>query len=511
VERSLHRFVRLLRLRGVRVSVAEAHDAMRAAAQPGALDDRETLRCALRVALVKDRRDEELFDELFDRYFRLEPVTAPQPPGHGHGHEDLTDQGAEDSVTISPDAPQSPRQGHSHGKPADIRDFFRSEDLAAAWNLHQEANKVDLAAMTDEIVLARERGRQAVSGPRVQLDTARLHGAGPPGRLISSPGTRLDAGLTVAEEQALLGWLDDPDTDVTAAPSPRASRGEIANLGELLKRHLAALAAMDRRAVESPEQPGLRASALGEAERYRLEETLRRLARTMPGALTHRRVVAGRGRVDPARTMRASMRFDGVPFRPVTVARKEDKPRLVVLADVSLSVRRTARFTLSLVHGLQRLFGQVRTFAFVAGTTELTDLFAEHPVERALDMIFSGDVLDVDADSDYGAAFGQFREEFPDTVTRRTTVVILGDGRGNGHDPNLEAFEELARRARQIIWLTPERRTMWRLGHCDLPRYAQFCDRVDVVRDLDGLDRATDDILAGGHPPAGAWLGLFTG
>ena len=498
MERSLHRFVRLLRLRGVRVSVTEAHDAMRAAAQPGALADRETLRCVLRVALIKDRRDEEAFDELFNRYFRLEPIAPPPGQGHGHGHEDLADQGEAESFTISPEPAQTPRQGHSHGKPADIRDFFRPEDLAASYNLHQEANKIDLAGMTDEIVLASERGRQGASGPRLQLDTSRLHGAGTPGTLISSPGTRLDAGLTVAEEQTLLGWLDDPDSGVAAAARPRGSGGEIANLSELLKRHLAALAAMDRQAVESPERHGPRAACvIGEAERYRLEETLRRLARTMPGALTHRRVVAGRGRVDPARTMRANMRFDGVPFRPVTVARKEDKPRLVVLADVSLSVRHAVRFTLYLVHGLQRLFGQVRTFAFVAGTAEVTDLFAEHPAERAVEKIFGGDVLDVDADSDYGAAFGRFREEFPDVVTRRTTVVILGDGRGNGHDPNLDAFEELARRGKQLIWLTPERRTMWRLGHCDLPRYAEFCDRVDVVRDLDGLDRATDDIVAG--------------
>jgi uncharacterized protein len=497
MEHSLHRFVRLLRLRGVRVSVTEAHDAMRAAAAPGGLADREALRCVLRVALIKDRRDEELFDELFDRYFRLEQVEPPGSHGHGHGHEDLTDQGDAESFTISPEAAQTPRQGHSHGKPADIREFFRPEDLAAAYNLHQEANKIDLASMTDEIVLAKERGRQGASGPRVQLDTSRLHGAGAPGRLIRGPGTRLDAGLTVAEEQALLGWLDDPDTDGSATPSPGGSGGEIANLSELLKRHLAALAAMENRAVESPEQHGSRAPVLGEAERYRLEETLRRLAKTMPGALTHRRVVAGRGRVDPARTMRANMRFDGVPFRPVTVSRKEDKPRLVVLADVSLSVRRTARFTLYFVHGLQRLFGQVRTFAFVAGTAEVTDLFAEHPAERALAKIFDGDMLDTDADSDYGAAFGRFREDFPDIVTRRTTVVILGDGRGNGHDPNMDAFEEIARRGKRVIWLTPERRTMWQLGHCDLPRYAEFCDRVDVVRDLDGLDRATDDILAG--------------
>jgi uncharacterized protein len=133
----------------------------------------------------------------------------------------------------------------------------------------------------------------------------------------------------------------------------------------------------------------------------------------------------------------------------------------------------------------------------VADTAEVTNLFAEHPVERALDLIFGGDVLDVDADSDYGTAFGRFREEYPDIVTRRTTVVILGDGRGNGHDANSEALEEIARRAKQVIWLTPERRNMWRLGRCDLPRYAEFCNRVDVVRDLDGLDRATDDILAG--------------
>jgi uncharacterized protein with von Willebrand factor type A (vWA) domain len=503
VELSLHRFVRLLRLRGVRVCVTEALDALRAAAQPGALADRETLRCVLRVALVKDRRDQEVFDELFDRYFRLEPVAAPVRPGPSHGHEDLADQGNAESFTISPEPSQTPRQGHSHGKPADIREFFRPEDLATAYNLHQEASKIDLASMTDEIVLARERGRPDLSGPRIQLDTSRLHGAGPPGQLISRPGTPLDTRLTVAEEQALLGWLDDPDADVPAdelAALARGSGGEIANLAELLKRHLAALAAMDRQAIESPgrHRPlDTRSPAVGEAERYRLEETLRRLAKTMPGALTHRRAVAGRGRVDPARTMRANMRFDGIPFRPVTVARRQDKPRLVVLADVSLSVRHTARFTLYFVHGLQRLFAQVRAFAFVADLVEVTDLFAEHPVERALDLIVGGDVLDTDADSDYGAAFGRFREEFGDIVTRRTTVVILGDGRGNGHDANLEAFEEIARRGKQLIWLTPERRSMWRLGRCDLPRYAQFCDRVDVVRDLDGLDRATDDILAG--------------
>jgi hypothetical protein len=115
--------------------------------------------------------------------------------------------------------------------------------------------------MTDEMVLAKERGRPALSGPRIQLDASRLHGAGLPGKLQSSPGTWLDAGLTVAEEQALLDWLDDPDAglsiDTLAALAAGAS-GDIANLAELLKRHLAALAAIDRRPSSRPSAPDSR-------------------------------------------------------------------------------------------------------------------------------------------------------------------------------------------------------------------------------------------------------------
>ena len=180
--------MRLLRLRGVRVSVTEALDAMRAAATHGALADRETLRCVLRVALVKDRRDEELFDELFDRYFRLEPVAAAEQQGHNHAHDDLADTGTAESFTISPEASQTPQQGHSHGKPADIRDFFRQQDLATAYNLHQEANKIDLASMTDEIVLSKERGRRRLlraSRPAGHVPAARR---GPAGQAAEQPG-----------------------------------------------------------------------------------------------------------------------------------------------------------------------------------------------------------------------------------------------------------------------------------------------------------------------------------
>ncbi|WP_181780438.1 VWA domain-containing protein [Pseudonocardia pini] len=505
MEASIHRFVRLLRIRGVRISVSEALDAMRCAAQPGVLADKAVLKEALRVALVKDRRDEATFDEVFDLFFALVKIGDPETGhGHGHGHGDLSDDGALEDFTLSEDPSETPQQGHEHGKPVDIRDYFDPDDLAQQYNLHQEANKIDLAAMTEEIIFSKDnQAAQATDGNRVQIETDRLSGAGLPGDISTANGTKVDADLSVAEQEALLGWLTAEEdaalsegTEDDASALRRRLAGVLANLPEAIKAHLEKLMEIEQRIIDGGEGEGRTAQVdrASETERMQLEDSLRRLAKTLHGALTHRRRVSPQGRIDSGRTMRRNMRFDGVPFNPVTVKRQEDKPRLVVLADVSLSVRATARFTLHLVHGLQDLFGQVRSFAFVDEIAEITDLFADHPVEHALGLVFGGDVVDVDANSNYGLAFGRFLEEHGSAVTRRSTVLVLGDGRGNGNDPNMEAFVEITRRARETIWLTPEPRYSWGLGRCDLPDYAEYCDRVRVVRDLTGLENTTNEM-----------------
>jgi uncharacterized protein with von Willebrand factor type A (vWA) domain len=507
MEATLHRFVRLLRLGGLRVSIPEALDAMRCAGQPGVLTSRAVLRTALRVALVKDQRDEPMFDEIFDAFFALVRVGSGDGTdgGHSHAHDDLVDTGELESFTLSEEPSDSPQEGHEHGKPASIKDYFKQEDLAQQYNLHQEANKIDLAALTDQIVLSKEAAGPDENKYRVELAADRLHGAGPAGNLASSSATSVDANLTIAEQDALLGWLNELDEldnagdEADAAALRKRLTGILENLPQALKRHLEALLALENTIIETREQREAALSGSGrlrETERAELEDSLRRLARSLHGALTHRRRTAAAGRVDSGATMRRNMRFDGVPFMPVTVRRAEDRPRLVVLADVSLSVRTTSRFTLSLVHGLQDLFTQVRTFAFVAQVAETTELFRDYVDERALGLIFGGDVIDVDANSDYGNVFGKFLAEHSSAVTRRTTLVVLGDGRNNANDPNLAAFEEITRRARETVWLTPEPRYSWGLGSCDLPAYAEFCNRVRVVRDLGGLEHAAHDFAA---------------
>ncbi|BDZ56467.1 VWA domain-containing protein [Barrientosiimonas endolithica] len=497
MDATLHRFVRFLRLHGLRISVAEALDAVEAAAQPGIVADRELLRSALAVSLVKDRRDLEVFDDVFDRLFRLRAV-VPQEEEHSHAHDDLSDEGELTEFTLSEDLGDTPQQGHSHDRPKDIRDFFKPEDLAQQYNLHQEANKLDMASMTDEVVVSKDGQVSPGEAARVQITTSRMHNPGAPGKLTSNPGLVVDAELSVAEEMALLSWLGEPDDerdDPAAHPDLAELRERLAPLlealPEALRRHLEQLLQAE---VESEEQiatAAARAEVVEESERLAFEDSLRRLLRSLRGAPRPRRHVTGRGTIDSRRTMRTNMRFDGVPFRPVLVSKREDRPRLVVLCDVSLSVRATSGFALHLVHSLQSVASQVRSFAFVAECAEITGVFADHHVQQALSLIMTGKSdggkIDVDADSDYGASLHQFLDEYGSAVTHRTTVVVIGDGRGNGKDPAVSTFAEIARRARSVVWLTPEPRYSWGLGRCDLPLYADYCDRVEVVRNLHQL------------------------
>ncbi len=509
MDATIHRFVRFLRLRGMRVSVGELIDAARAARAVG-LADRESLRAALAVTLVKERRDRQVFGDAFDRFFRLRPVQdAPGGHGHDHAHDDLADELEAQRFTLSEAPSDIPAAGHDHGRPDDIRDYFDPADLAQQYNLHQSAEKIDLAGMTDEIVLAKDQpDRDTPAGMTVRVEVARLRDAAAVRDLVRQHGAALDVELGVVATERLLDWLASDDAglppELAEALAARMA-GTVDNLPALLAAYLEKFFALDAPAVDTAHVAPSFVDSVPEAERTALEESVRRLARPLSGGRTHRRTASARGRMDVARTMRRNMRYDGVPFRPVRVTSREDRPRLVVLADVSLSVRQAARFTLHLAHQFQNAFSAVRTFAFVADLVEVTDLLEEHPLEHALGLVFGGEVLDTAADSDYGQALRQFTAEHLTAVTRRTTVVVLGDGRGNGKDPAYEALETIRRQCRRLIWLSPEPRYSWGLGRCDLVRYAELCDVVEVVSDVDGLDRLAGEVLGRGPVPRRAW------
>lgn len=234
---------------------------------------------------------------------------------------------------------------------------------------------------------------------------------------------------------------------------------------------------------------------LSEIEVSEVRRAVRRFAERLRGRAEVKRRHAQRGTLVSGPTVRQAFRTFGVPVRPAFRAKKLRKPRLVLLCDISESVRSVARFLLEFSYLAQTLFEDARSFVFVSDLGETTRLFKDRPIASALAEAYGGRVVSVASNSNYGRVLRSFVEGYVEAVDRRTTVVILGDGRTNYLDDGLEALSRIFGRARAVYWLCPEPRASWGQGDSAMQRYSTKCKRVLEVRSAHELEEALRQVV----------------
>jgi uncharacterized protein with von Willebrand factor type A (vWA) domain len=230
-----------------------------------------------------------------------------------------------------------------------------------------------------------------------------------------------------------------------------------------------------------------------------LRRTIQPLSRKLATRLASRRRRARRGQIDLRRTLRRSLATGGVPMRPAMRERRPGRPELVLLCDMSGSVAGFAQFTLLLVQALADQFSKVRTFAFVELTDEITDLVvkgAADPEGLARRIMSEARLTRWGMSSDYGDSLSSFVDGWLDAVGPRTSVLILGDGRTNGGDPNLAAVRQIADHAKHVHWLNPEPRSAWGTGDSAALEYGKVVP-MHECRNLRQLTQLVTELLPG--------------
>lgn len=472
METRILEFAALLRRHGLRISPAESLDALSALAGTG-LPSREVVKDVLRATMVKRAVDLQSFDELFDLYFSA----------LGEAIRESTEQAAE---AVS-------------GSLADYQDLL--EQLEDLLRRRQEGQGDELSELAQALL----RHDDGTLERRIREAAEQVRGT--PGRrgkqegqIGHALGEQLRLSEVVRELEGLSDQLEELGIDGETA----------AKLRELIKRRLADLADLIKRAArleaarENP-QPrdatGLKTLGeksfyyLSEDEIRRMKEAVTRLAQRLKHVVSIKRTRAKRGTFDLQRTLRHNTQFGGVPFDVQFDRRKKNRPQIVVLCDVSDSVRNVSRFMLQFVYSLQDLYSKVRSFIFVSDVGEVTRLFEEHEINEAIDLSLRGDVINVFAHSDFGRAFKSFHRDHLAAINRRTTVIVLGDARNNYNLPHEWVLRDVQRKAKQVIWLNPENRTTWGFGDSEMDRYMVFCDVVEECRNLNQLYRVIDRLI----------------
>ncbi|GAA5156919.1 MULTISPECIES: vWA domain-containing protein [Amycolatopsis] len=452
-------FVGALREHGIGVGPGETVDAAAAVDVLG-LADREQLRAALAATLLRRSGQRATFDALFDLYF---PVAV----GSAETAAETTDLAELREALV---------EALAHG------DAERMRALAAAG--------VDVFGQYGSFGQGGQGGQGGGSGGMSGWSAYQTLERVRPDALLN----RVLAAIRGAQGDGL-----------GEALARQEARSRIAAFREQVqaeaRRRTAEYRGRERiaRHAVAPQTDLVSFTNASTAQLAELRRTIQPLSRKLATRLANRRRRARRGQIDLRRTLRRSLATGGVPMRPVLRERRPGRPELVLLCDMSGSVAGFAQFTLLLVRALADQFSKVRTFAFVELTDEITDLVtasAADPEALARRILTEAKLTRWGMSSDYGDSLGSFVEGWAEAIGPRTSVLILGDGRTNGGDPNLPAVREIADRAKHVHWLNPEPRSAWGTGDSAALRYARVVP-MHECRNLRQLTRLVTELLPG--------------
>jgi len=460
-------FSNILRRNGVRVSLSENMDALRALGLVG-IEERALCQNALRAALVKRPVDIKTFDDLFEIYFL----------GLGASMRN-SDLALMEETGLSPKAFQELLEQIRRLLNRRHEEFSPLARALLAGEMAQVERLLRAAGQEERLDRIRE-GLQI--GIYVQRMAARLELEGLRQELERFMAMAREEGGDAETLEKILRYVDRRLQDLN-----RMIRNLVQQ--ELKKNDYAS----DRERLDYLYQKSF--AYYTEEEIRRMKEVVARLARRFKDRLSVRRKRASRGRLDAKETLRQNLQYGGVPFRIHFDQKKKEKPRLIILCDISDSVLNASRFMLQLVYSVQELYRKVRTFVFVSDIGEVTRLFEENEIHQAVDQALRGDVVDVFSHSNFGRALKLFYDEHLSVVDRKTTLVVLGDGRNNYHPSNEWVLRELQQRAKQLVWLNPESRLTWGIGDSEMPRYIPYCDVAAECRNIGQLYRLIDRMV----------------
>ncbi len=226
-----------------------------------------------------------------------------------------------------------------------------------------------------------------------------------------------------------------------------------------------------------------------------MEDAVSRMLLRLKKDIRRIKNMENRGKIHVVRTIQKNYRNGMVPFLLALRRKRKQKPRLVVLCDVSFSVSHAAQFMLLLLHTLHNRLMDVRSFIFNAELAEITEMLNNTPINTMLENIDSGKIVDLDDNSDYGKVLVAFKERFLENLRGRPAVIFLGDARNNYNKANDWVLEQLREKAGYMLWLTPEEKPLWKRGDCILETYGAYCDNVEVVKSIDDLNQIVEDLF----------------
>jgi uncharacterized protein with von Willebrand factor type A (vWA) domain len=453
-------FIRALRAAGVRISLAESQDAMYGANAIG-VESLAVFKSMLRATLVKERRDQEIFEQFFPLFFTSNSPLMNNIPDNLTQHEQHLLEKALRSLA---------------GQLAALKELLRQLVEGRPFSDDQLDEMGRRAGLNGEDDMRNRRWMERRM--RSQADLERMQQA------IDLLIEKLqEMGMSEEKTEELRQMLEQNLDGLSDQVSNYTGRSLAERMSE-------------QDPKPSSDVMDIPLQRLNDDDVEQIRREIRRLAAKLRSRASLRHKRSKDGQVDPRRTMRANMKYQGVPME-LRRRTRHVKPCLVLICDVSTSVRYCAEFLLTLIYELQDQVARTNSFVFISDLVDISMDFKEHQPLEAVERVLQANPPGYYS-TDLGTALDTFKRDHMGLITGKTTVIILGDGRNNHNNPRIDIAEDIHRKSRRLIWFNPEHPSSWGSGDSDMLQYAPASDGVYYVRTLRDLADAVDQVLADG-------------
>ena len=462
-------FVRILRAADIRVSPAETLDAAEIFDTIG-FDDRNILKHALGQTLAKTEMEKLAFNEAFESYFCL-PEEAPPPMAASQEEGETDDKSAEQNSGEG-----QPQEGAQEGNPDSGEEGGTPSD-SANHSLTEMLENNDTAAL-----------QAAMQQAATEAGLANA-------KLFTQQGMfsrRIMEAMGLAELEARIRQMNEGG-ETEEADKLREGRARLFDaVQDFVERQIAMRTKNAGRLLREDALSRMRLSNLDKSDMKIMRELIRKLAKRLASRHSRRRKKAQRGMLDIRRTMRANVAYDGKLFNLAWRRVKVERPKLIVLCDVSGSVAAVSRFFLMFLYSLDEVMPKTRSFVFSNRAGEITDMLQEGDLEEAMENAlrqYGG------GSTDYGMSMMDLAEATLDSVDKKTTLMVLGDARSNYGDPGHLVLKEFYERAGRVIFLNPEPETVWDTGDSEMKKLGAYCNHKQTCNSVKHVERVLDDLL----------------
>ena len=461
MQKVLGDFIHALRHDGLPVSPSETLDALQAARLVG-LRDPLLLKSALAKTLAKSLQHQAQFSILFDQFFSLQ---APASPGNNDKNDD-------EGLPASASASQPAQDVQTPAEPS------ATEGSALQSPLAQQLMSGDNTAM-----------QMAIN------DAAAAAGASQMKIFTQKPIVTMRIMQALGESQ-----LNQELSEMAKDDQSFSLLQQLRTRQEILRQQVRDFVEQQFLLFSKNSGLKLRADILQTIKLSNIDQSqyqlmlrlVKKAAKQLASLHSRRRKVSKRGLLDVRTTIAANAAYDGFLFHTKWKSSRIERPKIMVLCDVSGSVSRTARFLLLFLYSLQDVLPRVRSFVFTSELVEVSDDFAKLEIADAITEIMENRA---NLPTDYGKALQDFQTLAMDDIDNKTTVIMLGDARNNNGDGNTQVWQQVFQRSQRVLWLNPEGRFSWDSGDSIMSEYSPYCSRLEHCSSLRDLTRILGSLL----------------